>query len=177
VIGENLNLRRTAYLEVPKGLVAGYVHNQVAVGLGKLGVLVGLASEAEPAALADLGKQLAMHIAAANPRAVDVAGLDPALVERERQIYAEQARASGKPESIIAKMVEGRLRKFYEEAVLLEQAFVVDPEKRVKEVIAAAAKAAGAPITVTGFVRLQLGEGIEKETGDLAAEVAKLTRA
>jgi elongation factor Ts len=118
-----------------------------------------------------------MHIAAANPRAVDVAGLDPALVERERQIYAEQARASGKPESIIAKMVEGRLRKFYEEAVLLEQAFVVDPEKRVKEVIAAAAKAAGAPITVTGFVRLQLGEGIEKETGDLAAEVAKLTRA
>jgi elongation factor Ts len=176
VIGENLNLRRTAYLEVPEGLVAGYVHNQVAVGLGKLGVLVGLASKAEPAALAELGKQLAMHVAAANPRAVDVAGLDPALVERERAIYADQARASGKPESIIAKMVEGRLRKFYEEAVLLEQAFVVDPEKRVKDVVAAAAKEAGAPITVTGFVRLQLGEGIEKESSDLAAEVAKLTQ-
>ena len=176
VIGENLNLRRTAYLEVPRGLVAGYVHNQVAVGLGKLGVLVGLASDAEPASLAELGKQLAMHIAAANPRAVDVAGLDLALVQRERAIFAEQARASGKPESIVEKMVEGRLRKFYEEAVLLEQTFVVDPEKRVKDVVAAAAKAAGAPITVAGFVRMQLGEGIEKESSDLAAEVAKLTR-
>ena len=176
VIGENLKLRRTAYLEVPRGLVAGYVHNQVAVGLGKLGVLVGLASDAEPASLAELGKQLAMHIAAANPRAVDVAGLDLALVQRERAIFAEQARASGKPESIVEKMVEGRLRKFYEEAVLLEQTFVVDPEKRVKDVVAAAAKAAGAPITVAGFVRMQLGEGIEKESSDLAAEVAKLTR-
>lgn len=176
VIGENLNLRRTAFLEVPEGLVAGYVHNQVAVGLGKLGVLVGLASKAPPAALAELGKQLAMHVAAANPQAVDAAALDPAVVQRERAIFAEQARASGKPEPIIEKMVEGRLRKFYEEAVLLEQAFVVDPDKRVKEVVAAAAKAAGAPITVVGFVRLQLGEGIEKESSDLAAEVAKLTR-
>lgn len=177
VIGENINLRRTAFLEVPEGLVAGYVHNQVAVGLGKLGVLVGLASSAPPAALAELGKQLAMHIAAANPQAVDVAALDPAVVARERAIFAEQARASGKPESIIEKMVEGRLRKFYEEAVLLEQAFVVEPDKRVKEVVEAAAKAAGAPIKVSGFVRMQLGEGIEKETTDLAAEVDKLTRA
>ncbi len=176
VIGENLNLRRTAFLEVGEGVVAGYVHNQVAVGLGKLGVLVGLRSSAPPSALAELGKQLAMHVAAANPRAVEPAGLDPAVVERERAIFAEQARASGKPEPIVAKMVEGRLRKFYEEAVLMEQAFVVDPDKRVKEVVAAAAKAVGAPITVTGFVRLQLGEGIEKESSDLAAEVAKLTR-
>ncbi|MCS6778276.1 MAG: translation elongation factor Ts [Geminicoccaceae bacterium] len=176
VIGENINLRRTAFLEVREGLVAGYVHNQVAVGLGKLGVLVGLASSAPPAALAELGKQLAMHIAAANPQAVDVAALDPAVVARERAIFAEQARASGKPESIIEKMVEGRLRKFYEEAVLLEQAFVVDPDKRVKQVVEAAAKAAGAPITVSGFVRMQLGEGIEKEATDLAAEVEKLTR-
>ncbi len=176
VIGENISLRRTAYLEVPKGLVAGYVHNQVAVGLGKMGVLVGLESDAPPAALAELGKQLAMHVAAANPRSVDVAGLDPALVERERAIFAEQARASGKPEPIVAKMVEGRLRKFYEEAVLLEQAFVVDPDKKVKEVVQAAAAAAGAPIRVTGFVRLQLGEGIDKPQGDLAAEVAQLTR-
>jgi elongation factor Ts len=176
VIGENLSLRRTACLEVAEGLVAGYVHNQVAVGLGKLGVLVGLASKAPPATLAELGKQLAMHVAAANPQAVDTAALDPSVVQRERAIFAEQARASGKPEPIIEKMVEGRLRKFYEEAVLLEQAFVVDPEKRVKEVVAAAAKAAGAPITVTGFVRMQLGEGIEKESSDLAAEVAKLTQ-
>lgn len=176
VIGENLSLRRTAFLEVPEGLVAGYVHNQVAVGLGKLGVLVGLASKAAPAALAELGKQLAMHVAAANPQAVDTAALDPAVVQRERAIFAEQARASGKPEPIIEKMVEGRLRKFYEEAVLLEQAFVVDPDKRVKDVVAEAAKAAGAPITVAGFVRLQLGEGIEKDSSDLAAEVAKLTQ-
>ncbi|MCX7629200.1 MAG: translation elongation factor Ts [Geminicoccaceae bacterium] len=177
IIGENLVLRRTAFLEVERGLVAGYLHNQVAVGLGKLGVLVALVSEAEPARLVELGKQLAMHIAATNPLAVEIAGLDPAVVARERAIFLEQARASGKPENIVEKMVEGRLKKFYEEAVLMEQAFVIDPNKRIREVVAAAARAAGAPITVAGFVRMQLGEGLEKESSDLASEVAKLTGA
>jgi elongation factor Ts len=176
VIGENLGLRRTAYVAVERGLVSGYLHNQAAVGLGKLGVLVGLESTAEPAKLAELGKQLAMHVAAANPSSVSVESLDPALVDRERQIFAEQARASGKPDNIIEKMVEGRVRKFYEEAVLLEQVWVIDTEKRVKQVIEAVAKAVGAPITITAFVRMALGEGIEKQESDLAAEVAKMTQ-
>ncbi len=176
VIGENLGLRRTAYLAVEHGLVAGYLHNQVAVGLGKLGVLVGVESTAEPAKLAELGKQLAMHIAAANPSSVTTEALDPALVARERQIFAEQARASGKPDNIIEKMVEGRVRKFYEEAVLLEQVWVIDTDKRVKQVVEAAAKELGTPVRVTGFVRMALGEGIEKQASDLAAEVAKMTQ-
>jgi elongation factor Ts len=176
VIGENLTLRRTAFLEVDAGIVAGYVHNQVAAGLGKLGVLVAVTSAAAPAKLAELGRQIAMHVAAANPQALDVASLDPAVVAHERTIFADQARASGKPEAIIEKMVEGRIRKFYEEAVLLEQVFVVDTDKRVKQVVEAAAKELGTPVAVTGFVRMALGEGIEKEADDLAAEVAKLTQ-
>lgn len=176
VIGENLGLRRTAYVAVEKGAVAGYLHNQAAVGLGKLGVLVGLETTAEPAGIAELGKQLAMHIAASSPSSVSVESLDPALVNRERQIFADQARASGKPDNIIEKMVEGRLRKFYEEAVLLEQVWVIDTDKRVKQVLEAAAKELGAPIRVTGFVRMALGEGIEKQESDLAAEVAKMTQ-
>ena len=176
VIGENMSLRRTATVKVEEGHIAGYVHGQVAPGLGKIGVLVGLASKAPPAALAEVGKQLAMHVAAANPQSLDVASLDPQTVERERAIFADQARASGKPDNIIEKMVEGRLRKFYEEAVFLEQAFVIDPDKRIKAIVEEAAKKAGAPITVTGFVRLALGEGIEKEASDLAGEVAKLTQ-
>jgi elongation factor Ts len=175
VIGENLGLRRTAYVEVQQGIVAGYLHNQAAAGLGKIGVLVGLESTAEPAKLADLGKQLAMHVAAANPQALSVDQLDPAVVTRERQIFAEQSRASGKPENIIEKMVEGRVRKFYEEAVLLEQVWVIDTDKRVKQVVEAAAKELGAPVKLTGFVRMALGEGIEKQESDLAAEVAKMT--
>ena len=175
VIGENLTLRRTAFVEVEAGMVAGYLHGQLAPGLGKIGVLVGLRSQAEPAALADLGKQLAMHVAAAAPQAVRPEELDPAVVARERAIFAEQAAASGKPANIVDKMVEGRIRKFYEEAALLEQVFVVDTEKRVKQAIEAAAKAAGAPIEVTVFVRMALGEGVEKPPSDLAAEVAKLT--
>jgi elongation factor Ts len=176
VIGENLSLRRTAYVAVEKGLVSGYLHNQAAAGLGKIGVLVGLQSTAEPARLAELGKQLAMHVAAANPSAVTVDAIDPALVARERQIFAEQARASGKPENIIEKMVEGRVRKFYEEAVLLEQVWVIDTDKRVKQVVEATAKELGASITITAFVRMALGEGIEKQDSDLAAEVAKMTQ-
>ena len=175
VIGENINLRRTAYLEVEQGVVAGYLHNLLAPGLGKLGVLVALSSAGDKVRVAEIGKQLAMHVAATNPQAVSIAELDPAVVERERAIYADQARTSGKPENIIEKMVEGRIRKFYEEAVLLEQVWVIDTDKRVKQVVEAAAKELGAPVKVTGFVRMALGEGIEKQESDLAAEVAKMT--
>ena len=174
-IGENINLRRTAMVAVGSGVVAGYVHQQSAPGLGRMGVLVGLQSTGDAGALEAFGKQLAMHIAAANPQSVTVADLDPALVERERNIFAEQARASGKPENIIEKMVEGRLRKFYEESVLMEQTWVMDTDKKVKDALADAAKVADAEITIGGFVRMALGEGIVKEADDLAAEVAKLT--
>ncbi|GBD42702.1 Elongation factor Ts [bacterium HR40] len=174
VIGENIQLRRTAFLAVEPGVVAGYVHAQVAPQLGRLGVLVALRSKADPAKLAELGRQLAMHIAATNPQAVSVDRLDAALVERERSILAEQARASGKPEAIVQKMVEGRLRKFYEEVVLLEQAFVLDPDRRVREVLAAFEKETGEPVEVAGMVRMVLGEGIEKPSTDFAAEVAQL---
>lgn len=175
VIGENMNLRRTAKVAVTEGVVGGYMHQQAAPGLGRIGVLVGLESSGDKGVLAEFGKQLAMHVAAANPQSVAVADLDPAVIERERAIFADQARASGKPESIIEKMVEGRLRKFYEESVLLEQTWVIDTEKKVKEAVADAFKAAGAPVEVTAFERMALGEGIAKEESDLAAEVAKLT--
>ncbi len=174
VIGENIQLRRTAFLEVEPGIVAGYVHAQSAPGLGRIGVLVALRSEADPERLAELGKQLAMHVAATNPQAVTVEGLDPEVVARERDILAEQARASGKPEAIVQKMVEGRLRKFYEEAVLLEQAFVIDPDRRVREVLAAFEKETGRPVEVVAFVRMALGEGVGKPESDFAAEVAEL---
>jgi elongation factor Ts len=144
----------------------------VAPGLGKIGVLVALKSGGDKAKLATLGRQLAMHVAAANPRAVRVAELDPKLVESERNILTEQAAGSGKPADIIAKMVEGRLRKFYEEVVLLEQVYVIDPEKKVGKVIEAAVKEFGAPIEVSAIARFQLGEGIEKKETDFAAEVA-----
>ena len=175
VIGENINLRRTAAVAVAEGAVGGYVHAQQAPGLGKIGVLVGLRSTGDAAKLAELGKQLAMHVAAANPQAVDIAGVDPAVVERERAIFSDQARASGKPDNIVEKMVEGRVRKFYEESVLTEQVFVIDTDKRVKEAIEATAKEIGASITIIGFVRMAIGEGVEKREDDLASEVAKLT--
>ncbi len=175
VIGENINLRRTAALTVEPGVVAGYVHQQAAPGLGRMGVLVALQSTGATGALDAFGKQLAMHIAATNPQSVTVQDLDPAVVTRERNIFADQARASGKPEAIIEKMVEGRLRKFYEESVLLEQTWVLDTDKKVKDALADAAKSAGALVTVVAFVRMALGEGITKEADDLAAEVAKLT--
>jgi elongation factor Ts len=171
-IGENLGLRRAVVLTAEPGVVASYIHNAVAPGLGKIGVLVALESSGDKAKLAVLGKQLAMHVAAANPQSVTTAELDPAALERERAILAEQARGSGKAEEIIAKMVEGRLRKYYEEVVLLEQTFVIDGETKVAAVLAAAAKDIGAPVRVTRFVRMALGEGIEKEQKDFAAEVA-----
>jgi elongation factor Ts len=171
-IGENMNLRRAAEVRVGQGIVASYVHNATAPGLGKIGVLVGLESGGDKEKLMALGKQLAMHVAAANPQALSIADVDPKQLERERAILAEQARASGKPEEIIAKMVEGRLRKYYEDVVLLEQLYVVDGESRVKQVIEQAAKSVGAPVKLTGFVRMALGEGIEREQKDFAAEVA-----
>ena len=174
MIGENINLRRTAYLEVRPGVVAGYLHNQLAPGLGKLGVLVALAAHGRAGA-----PRRARQAAGDARRGDQPAGGHgrsgrPGVVERERAIFADQARASGKPENIIEKMVEGRMRKFYEEAVLLEQAFVVDTDKRVKEAVQAAAKELGTPIEVAGFVRLALGEGVEKGADDFAAEVAQL---
>jgi elongation factor Ts len=171
-IGENMTLRRAAAVTVGDGVVCSYIHNQTAPGLGKIGVLVGLESNGDKAKLEALGKQLAMHVAAAQPQAVDREGVDTAALERERNVLSEQARASGKPEDIIAKMVEGRLRKFYEEVCLLEQVFVIDGESKVAKVLETAAKDVGAPVSVAGFVRFQLGEGVEREEQDFAAEVA-----
>ncbi|GAB4520161.1 MAG: translation elongation factor Ts [Amphiplicatus sp.] len=161
-IGENMTLRRAAGLAVEEGVVASYVHGQASEGLGRIGVLVGLRSSGDKDRLEALGRQLAMHVAAARPLAARIEELDPAVVERERSVLADQARGSGKPEEIIAKMVEGRLRKFYEEAVLLEQIFVVDGETKVAKVIENVAKQIGAPVDLVGFVRLELGEGVEK---------------
>jgi elongation factor Ts len=161
-IGENMTLRRTAMLAVDEGVVASYVHAAIAPGLGKIGVIVGLKSSGDKEKLAALGRQIAMHIAAASPLAVDADRIDPETLRRERAIFAEQARESGKPDNIIEKMVEGRMRKFYEESVLLKQAFVMDTEEAVEAVLNAAAKDVGAPVTVTDFVAFRLGEGIEK---------------
>ncbi len=171
-IGENMSLRRAAALQVGAGVVAGYVHNQAAPGLGKIGVLVALESTGDGDRLAAFGRQLAMHVAAAAPQALAAEDLDPAVLERERNVLAEQARASGKPDNIIEKMVEGRLRKYYAEVCLLEQVFVIDGESKVREAVEATAKDLGAPIEIAGFRRFQLGEGVEREDSDFAAEVA-----
>lgn len=171
VIGENMNLRRVVRLQVNHGVVCSYVHNSTAPGLGKIAVLVALESTGDTAKLADLGKKIAMHVAAANPQALNIADVDASALERERNILVDQARASGRPEEIIAKMVEGRIRKFYEEIVLVEQSYVLDPQSKVSQVIAQAATEMGHPIQLTGFVRYALGEGIEKEESDFAAEV------
>jgi elongation factor Ts len=167
-----MNLRRVLRLQVAKGAVVSYVHNALAPGLGKIGVLVALESAGDAGKLAALGKQLAMHVAAANPQFLAIADVDAASLERERDVLREQAKASGKPDAIIDKMVEGRLRKYYEEVVLLEQIFVIDGETRIAKVVEAAAKEAGAPIKIVAFARFALGEGIEKEQADFAAEVA-----
>jgi elongation factor Ts len=176
-IGENMSVRRTVAMSVGEGHVAEYVHNKAAEGLGKIGVLVALDSKGDRATLADIGRQLAMHIAAAAPAAITAADLDPALIERERAVYTEQAKASAKSADIAAKMVEGRLRKeFYQQVVLMEQTFLGaggDGKTTVAQVLKAAEKAAGAPIRVTKFARYALGEGIDKKDGDFAAEVAK----
>jgi elongation factor Ts len=177
-IGENLVLRRAARLAVERGVVSSYVHNSLAPGLGKIGVLVALESSAGESegggdALAALGRQLAMHVAAANPQYLDVSSVSAAALDRERAVLREQAAGSGKTEAIVERMVEGRLRKYYEDTVLLDQVFVIDGETRVAKIVEVAAKEAGAPIRVAGFVRLQLGEGVDKPPpSDLAAEVA-----
>jgi len=171
-IGENMNLRRAASLSVGSGVVSSYVHNAVAAGLGKIGILIALESEGDAARLDVLGKQIAMHVAATNPESVSVDDLDPELVERERTVLSDQARESGKPEEIIAKMVEGRINKYYQEVVLLKQTFVVDGENTVEKAIDLVAKEIGCPIKLTGMVRFAVGDGIEKEETDFAAEVA-----
>lgn len=171
-VGENMNLRRAVTLSVSAGVVVSYVHSAIAPGLGKIGVLVALESTGDAGKLADLGKQIAMHIAAARPDALDIADVDSSSLERERSVLAEQARASGKPEAIIEKMVEGRVRKYYEEVCLLEQTYVIDGETKLRKVVENAAKDIGAPVKVTGFTRFALGEGIEKAQSDFAAEVA-----
>jgi elongation factor Ts len=173
-IGENMTLRRARVMKVEGGVVVAYVHSALAEGLGKLGVLVGLKSSGKREVLEQIGKQIAMHIAATNPQSVSTKDLDQSLVERERTVLTEQAAGSGKPADIIAKMVEGRIRKFYQEVVLLEQTFVIDGETPVGKAIEKAAKDAGAPIELAGFVRFQLGEGVEKKADDFAAEVAKM---
>jgi len=162
-IGENMTLRRTAVLSVDEGIVASYVHAAMAPGLGKIGVIVALRSAGDKTKLAALGRQIAMHVAAANPLAVDPSRLDADTVARERAVFTEQARESGKPENIIEKMVEGRLRKFYEEAVLLNQSFIMVPDRTVEAVLRDAEKDIGAPVTVTDFAVFRLGEGIERE--------------
>ena len=171
-IGENIQFRRSAGLSVTAGIVASYMHNAVVPNLGKIGVLVALESDGDTEKLIALGRQIAMHVAAANPLSLSVESLDPVVVERERTVLAEQARESGKTEEIIAKMTEGRLRKFYEEAVLNEQVFVVDGETKIAKVVERAVEDVGADIKLTGFVRYALGEGIEREEEDFAAEVA-----
>ena len=171
-IGENQSLRRAAVLNVNDGVVVSYVHNSVGAGLGKIGVLVALESTADKAALEALGKQLAMHIAAANPLALKGEDLDAEMVERERAIAAEKAAESGKPADIVAKMVDGAIAKFRKENALLSQIFVMDNKTKVEDVVAAEAKKLGAPITLAAYVRFQLGEGIEKKESDFAAEVA-----
>jgi len=171
-IGENQSLRRAAMLEVNQGAVVSYVHNQVAPGLGKIGVLVALESSAPADTLNALGKQVAMHVAAAHPLALDADSLDQDLIERERSIALEKAKESGKPQNIVEKMVEGGLAKFRKEHALLTQLFVMDNKTPVAEVVASAAKDAGTGIELKGFVRFQLGEGIEKKQEDFAAEVA-----
>jgi elongation factor Ts len=171
-IGENQSLRRAAVVEVNEGAVVSYVHNQVAPGLGKIGVLVALESAASKDVLQALGKQLAMHVAAAHPLALNAESLDPALLERERSIAMEKAKESGKPANIVEKMVEGGLAKFRKESSLISQLFVMDNKTPVADVVASAAKDAGTAIQLIGFVRFQLGEGIEKKQEDFAAEVA-----
>ena len=165
-IGENMTVRRAAMIETDVGVVAAYIHNAAVENAGKIGVLVGLKSKGDRTKLAALGKQIAMHVAAARPLAGRIEQLDADVVAREKAVLADQARASGKPEEIIGKMVEGRLRKFYEESVLLEQIFVMDGETKVAKVIENAAKDIGAPVDFVGFARLELGEGVDRSAGE-----------
>ena len=171
-IGENMNLRRAKMIEVKDGVVASYIHNAARPNVGKIGVLVALESTGDKTKLAELGKHIAMHVAASAPQFLDIASVDPAAVEQEKSILAEQAKASGKPANIIEKMVEGRVKKYYDEVVLEEQAYIMDPDKKVKDVIAEAAKELGTDIKLKEFVCFRLGEGLQKKEEDFAAEVA-----
>lgn len=171
-IGENQTLRRAAALEVSEGVVSSYVHGAVIEGAGKLGVIVALESPGKTDELAALGRQLAMHVAAANPQAIDAAGLDPEVVKREKDVLADKYRQQGKPENVIEKIVESGLKTYYKEVTLLEQAFIHDSGKSVAQALKEAEGKVGGPIKVAGFVRYALGEGIEKEETDFAAEVA-----
>ncbi len=174
-IGENMMLRRAARFAVTPGVVSTYVHNAIAPDVGRIGVLVALQSEGDKAKLRELGRKIAMHVAATAPLSLSTEDLDPAAVERERAIFVEQASASGKPPQVIEKMVEGRIRKFFEEVVLLKQAFVMNPDQTIEQLLAEAGKDVGSPVTLTGFTRLALGEGVEKKSEDFAAEVAAVT--
>jgi elongation factor Ts len=171
-IGENMTLRRAAELKVGQGVVSSYLHNSVGDGLGKLGVIVALESTGKADELATLGRQLAMHVAAANPSAIDAAGLDPDVVRREKDVLADKYRQQGKPDNVIEKIVESGLKTYYKEVCLLEQAFIHDGGKSVAQAVKEAEGRVGAPIKVAGFVRYALGEGVEKQESDFAAEVA-----
>lgn len=175
-IGENMMVRRAAKHSVENGVVASYVHNATAPDLGRIGVLVALESTAgDKAALRELGRKIAMHVAATAPLSLSPEDLDPAAIEREKAVFTEQALESGKPPAVIEKMIDGRIRKFLEEVVLLKQAFVMNPDQTVEQLVAEAGKTLGAPIAVKGFTRLALGEGVEKKQDDFAAEVASMT--
>ena len=179
-IGENITLRRSAFLGVSEGAVASYVHNAVADGMGRIGVLVAAQSSGKRDVVEDIARKVAMHIAAFSPLALSESDIDPERVAREKAILVQQIqedpKSAGKPDSVIEKMLEGRLRKFFEESVLLKQAFALNPDQKVEAAVAEAAKAAGAPITITAFIRLAVGEGVEKKTGDFAAEVAAMSK-
>jgi elongation factor Ts len=176
-IGENMSVRRSVALSVSPGVVASYVHNASSPELGKIGVLVALKSTADKAKLQALGKQIAMHVAAAAPLALTAEHLPKDVVDRERSVQADIARQSGKPETVIEKMMEGRMRKFYEESVLMSQIFVIDGETPISKVLEKAAKELGAPVAIDGFVRFQVGEGVEKVDSDFAEEVSKMAGA
>jgi elongation factor Ts len=174
-IGENMSVRRAACIVADPGVVSSYVHNPAADDMGAIGVLVGLKSEGDATKLAELGRKIAMHVAAGSPAvpvSVDTDAVDPAIIAKEREVFSEQARAQGKPDNIIEKMVDGRLNKFFKEVVLLKQAFVMDPDRSIEQVLADSAADVGAPIEITGFVRMALGEGVAKKEEDFAAEVA-----
>ncbi|MFC1659061.1 translation elongation factor Ts [Pseudomonadota bacterium] len=176
VIGENINTRRVATLAVKKGIIATYMHNAIKPGLGKIGVLVGIKSEGDTDKLEEFGKKIAMHIAATKPEALQITDVDPVKIKRERTVFAEQAKNSGKPDNIIDKMIEGRLRKYYEEVVLMEQFFVMDDKKKISEVVKEFEKELGLPVSLESFEIFVLGEGVNKKECDFAEEVASMTK-
>lgn len=172
IIGENLALRRAQKISVNHGVVASYIHNSVAPGLGKVGILLALESEAPTEKLLEIGKQIAMHIAATKPESLNISELDPKLIELEKIAFTEQAKASGKPDNVIEKMVEGRLAKFYEQVVLLEQIFVIDGKTKISQILENLSQETGKPVKISSFIRFNLGEGIERQQLDFAQEVA-----